>query len=198
MNKKECRAFLEYINEQGKQVFGEGDYIICRVKNGNRYVGKIIAICGYQENEEADPEYVIYLNTARNKMSYSGEIIKTADIVYICKNPVDDLAGYPYTDERQDQSRFVNMIVALGHDKEKAEIMYKHMKELIALNNIPLSSALSDVIQTVKHNTVGKCQDELIEISNKLVDAMTQVFQTNTDLIRKSVEETINSQNKRQ
>lgn len=186
-NRNEIKPYLEYTNEEGKQFFYVGDHIICRTEDERRYIGRIVTICRYQESEGTEPEGVIYLNTSQNKMSYSGEIIKIADITYICKNP-GNLHSYPYIDKKQDQSRFINMIVALGHGEENAEIMYRHMKELIALYNIPLSSILSSAIQEIGLCNDGMCQNELIEIADKAMRKMLEVLQSVTDSIKESWE----------
>ena len=90
------------------------------------------------------------------------------------------------------------MIVTLGHDEEKAEIMYRHMKELIALYNIPLSSILSSAIQEIDLCTNGMCQNELIEIANKVMGIMIEGLQSVTAIIRESWENKIASQDEEQ
>lgn len=65
-------------------------------------------------------------------------IIKTADIAHICKMSVNGALEYPQMDESLDREDFTNMIVGLGHHKEKAETIYGSMRELIALYNVHL------------------------------------------------------------
>lgn len=136
--KKEIESISGHTNEEGEQVFTEGDNVICRVKDGRRYMGMIAMICRYRENADEDLQHVIYLNTSQNKMSYSGMIIKTADIAHICKMSVNGALEYPQMDESLDREDFTNMIVGLGHHKEKAETIYGSMRELIALYNVHL------------------------------------------------------------
>lgn len=195
-NKKESRPVLKYTNEDEEQSLFGGDHIICRTKDGERYIGRIVTICRYRENKETEPEDVIYLNTSQNKMSYSGEIIKVADITYICKIPANHLFGYPHIDEKQDKSVFINMIVGLGYDEKIARDMHENIKELIALYNVPLSSILSIVIHEIGQDKGGWSQNELINIYNKLIGTMVKVFQDSNDSLRKRMEESISFQDK--
>ncbi|MDE7288421.1 MAG: hypothetical protein K2N71_02815, partial [Oscillospiraceae bacterium] len=79
-----------------------------------------------------DPQCSVYIDTSKNKIR-SCEIIKIADITYMCGVTRADLVGYPRTNENLDRSNFTDMIVGLGYDKEKAEFMYDGMKEFIAI-----------------------------------------------------------------
>ncbi len=197
-NRNEIKPYLEYTNEEENQFFHVGDRIICRTKDEKRYIGRIAVICKYQESEETEPEDVIYLNTAQNKMSYSGEIIKIADITYICENPINNLQGYPHIEEKQDQSRFINMIVALGYDRETAEAVYGNMKGITNLHNIPLSSALAIAIQEAGICTDGMCQDELIKIAGKAKGRMIETLQSINDIVKQSWENEIATRDEKQ
>ena len=42
--KKETKATLEYKNVDGTHICNEGDDVICAVKDGRRYIGRIAAI----------------------------------------------------------------------------------------------------------------------------------------------------------
>ena len=88
--KKETKATLEYKNVDGIHICNERDDVICIVKDGRRYIGKIAAIGKYQENEETEPEDVICIHIPKGKTSYHGEIIKVADIAQIWGNPTID------------------------------------------------------------------------------------------------------------
>lgn len=181
--KKEIKGVLKYTDNGNTQVFSKGDSVICFTKS-KIYKGTIVAYSNYKENEDADPQCSVYLDTSKNGMSRSCEIINIADITYMCKNSADDLLGRSRIDEKQDESRFINMIMALGHDKEKAEIMYVHMKELISLYNISLSIVLAGVIQEAELSVDEKDVEELVDISNKLLEVMAEVFQSITNVIK--------------
>ena len=184
-SKKEVKPVLKYTNKENMQTFSEGDAVICFT--GRKIcTGTIVAFCNYKENKNAYPQCSVYIDTSRNNMSRSCEIINLADITYMGKIPTDDLPDYPQPNEAQDKSNFIEMIVSLGHDKEKAEIMYKHMKELIALYNIPLSVMLICVIRETDLSAEEKNVEELIDISNKLVGVMGKVFQSVTDSIKEA------------
>lgn len=197
MEKRKIKPVLEYTNEAGTQFFGEGDAVICFTEN-KRYTGTIVAFSNYKENENADPQCSVYLDTSKNSMSRSCEIINIADITYMCGVPTGNMAGYPKTNENLDRDNFINMIVALGYDKENAEIMYRHMEELIALYNIPLSSILASAIQEVNLCTEGMCQDELIKILYNFMDIMVERFQSVTDIVRESWRNEIASRDEKQ
>lgn len=196
-NKREIKPVLEYTNDAGMQEFREGDAVICFAKS-KVYRGTIVAFCDYKENEDADSQCSVYLDTSKNSMSRSCEIINIADITYICGVPMGGLAGYPKTNEKLDRDNFINMIVALGYDREYAEIMYRHMEELIALYNIPLSSILASAIQEVNLCTEGMCQDELIKILYNFMDIMVERFQSVTDIVRESWKNEIASRDEKQ
>lgn len=183
-SKKEIRPVLKYTNEKGTQIFNEGDDIICRIEDGKRYTGRIIAFGGCRESEETEPEYVIYLNTSNNQMNCSGEMIKVADIVYMRKVVAGDKLDYPKENESLDRDNFIDMIIGLGYDKGKAEFMYEHMKEFISLYNIPLSAILPYAIQETGLSADGKSIEEFINISNRLLDIMAHMFQSVTDVIK--------------
>lgn len=192
-DRKEIRPVFEYTDDVGTHGFKEGDAVTC-FSGSKMHTGTIVAFSSYRENKDADPQYSVYLDTSRNNMNRSCEVIKIEDITYMCKNQAKNLLGYPQTNETQDRSRFINMIVGLGHEKEKAKIMYESMREFTALYNIPLSSVLHDVIREVSLDADGKLQDGLTEIYNKLMGEVVQAFQANTDSLRKSLEEAIASQ----
>lgn len=184
-NKKEIKPFLEYTNGEERQFFHEGDSVICFTKS-KICKGTIVAYSNYKENEDADPQCSVYLDTSKNGMSRSCEIINVADITYMCKNSAGDLFGCLSMDEKQDESRFINMIRALGHDKEKAEVMYEYMKKIISLYNISLSIMLANVIQGADLNVNEKNEEELIDISNKLFGVVAGVFQSITNVIKET------------
>lgn len=183
-DRKEIKPVLEYTNDTGTHGFKEGDAVIC-FSGSKIHTGTIVAFSSYRENKDADPQYSVYLDTSRNNMNRSCEVIKIEDITYMCKVPVNDWLGYPETNETLDRNNFIEMIVALGHDKEKAEIIYEHMKELIELYNIPLSRLLSCAIREIDLNAQGRSTKELIDISNKLIEVMAQLFQSLTEVLKK-------------
>lgn len=196
-NKKGIKPFLEYTNEEGTHYFGEGDAVICFTER-KRYTGTIVAFSNYKENENVEPQCSVYIDTSKNNMSRSCEIINISDITYMCNATTGNMVGYPQINENQDKSNFISMVVALGHDKEKAKVMYDYMKELIALYNLPLSSILSSAIQEIDLYADGTCQNELIEIANKAMEKMLEVFQSITDSIREGWENKIASQDEEQ
>ena len=117
-----------------------------------------------------------------------------ADITYMCKVPASDLFDCPQTNEALDREFFMNMLVGLGYDKERAEIMYESMREFIVLYNIPLSTILYGAVQEAMMNADEACQDGLIEINKKFMARVVQMFQAITDSLRRSVEKAIASQ----
>lgn len=183
-DRKEIKPVLEYTNDTGTQGFKEGDVVICFTES-KRYIGTIVAFGNYIESGGTDLQGSLYLDTSKNGMSRSCEVIKMADITYMCKVPASDLFDYPQTNEALDREVFTNMIVGLGYDKEKAEIMYESMREFIALYNIPLSIILYGVAWETMMSADEVCQEGLIEINKKLMARMVQMFQTITDSLRK-------------
>lgn len=196
-NKKESKPFLEYTNEAGKQFFCEGDAVICFTIN-KRYTGTIVAFSHYKESEDAEPQYSVYLDTSKNNMSRSCEIINISDITYMCNVTTGNMVGYPQINEQQDRNSFISMVVALRHDKEKAKVMYDCMKEMMNLYNLPLSLILSSALQEIDLYADGTCQNELIEIAKKAMGKMLEVFQSITDSIREGWENKIASQDEEQ
>lgn len=80
---------IRYKDESGVvNVFTEGDEVICCVGENDRYEGKISRIGYYQEDDEAEAELAMYIDTSTSKTSRSGEVVRLADITYICKNPL--------------------------------------------------------------------------------------------------------------
>ncbi len=85
----ELGAYIKFTDVDGtNKTFFEGDEVICCVGTEKRYVGRIVQIGNYQEDEETDSELAIHLDTSVSKTSYSGEVVKFADITYICKKPL--------------------------------------------------------------------------------------------------------------
>ncbi len=191
--KKENRPVLKYTNGAYEQGFRQGDAVICFTE-GKRHIGTIVAFGKYIEGEGADSQGSLYLDTSKNGMSRSCEVIKMADITYMCKVPASDLFDYPQTNEALDREFFMNMLVGLGYDKERAEIMYESMREFIVLYNIPLSTILYGAVQEAMMNADEACQDGLIEINKKFMARVVQMFQAITDSLRRSVEKAIASQ----
>lgn len=195
--KKGIKPVLEYTNEEGTHFFGEGDTVICFTES-KRYTGTIVAFSNYKENEDAEPQCSVYLDTSKSNMSRSCESINISDITYMCNAATGNMVGYPKTNEILDRDKFVEMIVGLGYDKEKAEIMYESIKEMMNLYNLPLSSVLSSAMQEIDLCTNEKFQDKQIEIFYKFMDIMVEKFQSVTDIIRESWENKIASQNEEQ
>ncbi len=192
--KKENRPTLEYTNGDGTQTFSEGDDVICAVKDGRRYVGRIAVIGRYQENEETEPEIAICIHVPKGKTSYHGEIIKVADITQICENPTEDSYEYLKGDKEQDRSNFISMIVGLGYSEEKAKFVYESMRDIINIYNIPLSCALGNAIRLTDLSADGACQEELIEVSDRLLKIMVRLL----DAVNNSVKEYIAKQYEKQ
>ena len=196
--KKETKATLEHKNVDGTHICNEGDDVICAVKDGRRYIGRIAAIGKYQENEETEPEDVICIHMPKGKTSYNGEIIKVADIAQICGNPAIDSYAYLKADKEQDRSNFISMIVGLGYSEEKAEFIYDSLKDIINIYNIPLSCALGDAVRLANLSVDGTCQEELIEITNKLLDIVVNLLDAINKSVRERVKEYIASQDGKQ
>lgn len=184
-NKKRIEPVLEYTNEESTQFFGEGDAVICFTES-KRYTGTIVAFSNYKENEDAEPQCSVYLDTSKNNMSRTCEIINISDITYMCNATMGNRVGYPQINEQQDKSNFISMIVALGYDREYAGNMYKNMKNIVNLYNLPLSVILTSAIQEVNLCTDDNFQKKPIEILYKFMDRMVKRFQTATDIVRES------------
>ena len=196
--KKQIKPTLESTNADGTHIYNEGDDVICAVKDGRRYIGRIAAIGKYQENEETEPEDVICIHVPEGKTSYHGEIIKVADIAQICRNPAIDSYEYLKADEEQDRSNFISMIVGLGYSEEQGKITYDGMRDIIDIYNIPLSFVLGNAIRFADLSVGGACQEELIEIGNKFMGIMVELFDAITASLRKSVEKAIAPQDGKQ
>lgn len=192
--KKQIKPTLEYTNADGTHICNEGDDVICTVKDGRRYIGRIAAIGKYQENEETEPEDVICIHVPEGKTSYHGETIKVADIAQICRNSAIDSYEYLKADKEQDRSNFISMIIGLGYSEEKAKIAYESMRDIIDIYDVPLSCALGCAIRLTDLNVDGACQEELIEVSNKLLDIVVKLLDTINNSVKERVKEYIASQ----
>ena len=192
--KKQIKPTLEYTNADGTHICNEGDDVICAVKDGRRYIGRIAAIGKYQENEETEPEDVICIHVPEGKTSYHGEIVKIADITQICGNPAIDSYEYLKADKEQDRNNFISMIVGLGYSEEKAKIAYESMRDIINIYNIPLSCALGGAIRLANLSMDGACQEELIEVSNRLLDIVVKQLDAVNNSVKERVKENIASQ----
>ena len=196
--KKEIKPTLEYKNVDGTHICNEGDDVSCTVRDGRRYIGRISAIGRYQENEETEPENAICIHMPKGKTSYHGEIIKVADIAQICRNPAIDSYEYLKADKEQDRSNFISMIVGLGYSEEKAKIAYESIRDILDIYNIPLSCALGDAIRLANLSVDGTSQEELIEITNKLLDIVVNLLDAINKSVRERVKECIASQDGKQ
>lgn len=193
--KYEIKPALVFTTGETTQVFHEGDAVICRTGNGRRYIGKIAMIGKYQEDEESEPQYAICIHTSKNRASYSGEIIKTTDIEYMCTFLSNDLLEYSRIDEKIDRDNFIKMLVGLGHDESKAKIIYESMKDLKEIySNIQLSTVLASIIQEVNLSADRNKQDELVGISSILMWQVGELFQGITNNIREKQNEWIAAQ----
>lgn len=188
----EIKPSLKYKDENGTQVLTEGDYVLCCVKNDKRYMGRILSIGNYQENETAEQETAIYIDTSKSNTSFSGELIKVSDITYICKCPFNDLLGYPDIDEGKDKITFVNMLVGLGFSKEGAANIYDAMSENAKLYRLPFSSALSSAIYEMDISVAEKSEEERKNIIDKWALAMSDLYQRVLDGFKEKIYSKIN------
>lgn len=191
---KETKVTFKHADLNGMQIFNEGDGVICTVRDGRRYVGRIAMIGRYQENEETDPEDVICIHMPKGKTSYSGEIIKAVDIIKICRILGYDSYEYLKANEEQDRTNFISMIIGLGYGEEKAEIIYDSLKDIINTYNVPLSPFLGGAIQSSDLSMGGACQKELKEVSDKALGTLFEAFDAITDSMKKRMREYIGSQ----
>lgn len=182
-NMKEIRPVLEYTDDAGTRGFKEGDAVICFTES-RIHIGTIVAFSSYKENEDADPQCSVYLDTSRNNMSRSCEVVRTADITYICRIPAGDMAGYPRTDGDMDRRRFMDIAAGLGCEREKADAMYDDIQGIIDLYRIPLSTVLFCAIQEAGSGAEGKKDDEYADIANRFLGIMAGLFQSVTDSIK--------------
>lgn len=100
------------------------------------------------------------------------------------------MVGYPNLDEEQDKSNFINMFVWLGYEKERAESIYGSMKNIINLFNVPLSSILECVVREVNIVQTYDKHEKLINISNRCMDIMADIFQYIIDDVKSVLEST--------
>jgi len=189
---KEVAVCLKYEDENETRVFVEGDDVLCCVKNDKRYMGRILSIGNYQENETAEQELAIYINTSKSNTSFSGELIKVSDITYICKCPFNDLMGYPDIDEGKDKRTFVNMLIGLGFAKESAADIYDTMSENAKLYRLPFSTALSSAIYEMDISVAEKSEEERKNVINKWALAMSDLYQKILDGFKEKVYSEIN------
>ena len=136
----EIGATVKFTDDNGTNTFSEGDSVICCCGEKRRYVGKITCIGSYRENENAEPEQAIYIDTSKSKTSYSGEVVKVKDITYICKNIINDNPQPPLTKKEQDKKTFIGLLMGLGYkDKEKVEDVYNKMENVMKTYDIPVN-----------------------------------------------------------
>lgn len=189
----EVKPSLRYEDENGTQVLIEGDFVLCCTKNEKRYMGRILSIGNYQENERAEQEIVIYIDMSKNNTHISGELIKISDITYICKCPFNDLMGYPDIDEEKDKMTFINMLIGVGFAKEGAVNIYDAMSETAKLYRFPFSTVLSSVIYDMNIGVTVKSEKERKNIIDKWALAMNDLQQKNLDNFRKKIYDKINN-----
>ena len=145
----------QHINLTDKGVtttFYEGDNIICRVGDKERYKGKIIGIGNWKETEDSEPYEVICIDTSKSARSYSGEIIKTSDITYICKNPLTDEIIEPMSKEESDKKTFCGMLIGLGYDEKQVENLWGNTNKLMKIYNIPVTKMIACTVYALKNN----------------------------------------------
>lgn len=142
---------IKFTDENGTRMFYEGDEIICCLRDNIRFEGKIELIGEYTEEKQTEPELAMYLDTSKSKTSRSGEIIKLADVTYICKNPLAENRDNFESKEESDKNTFVNVLTSLGYDKQKSENVYNIMKNVIKLYNIPINKATACAVYAIEN-----------------------------------------------
>lgn len=199
----EFGATIKFTDENGTNVFSEGDNVICCLGDEKRYVGKITTIGNYQENDDSEPERAIYIDTSKSKTSYSGEIVKVADITYICKNPLCDNVEPVLTKEESDKRTFVGMLTGLGYDKNGVEVVYDKMKNIINLYDIPISKAMACAIYAINNkcsitvplkdmcgidiNELENLQDRLMDVAKECSTMAVKAFKELIDAFNDGV-----------
>lgn len=149
--KAELGASVKFTDEGVTTQFIEGDKVICCVGDERRYVGTITTIGYWQEGETS--EMAICIDTSKSKTSYSSEIIKVADITYICKNPLADTPKVDMTPEETEKNTFVSMLVGMGYDKSKSEVLFDRTKNIMKQYNISFEQATACVV----YSLVNQC-----------------------------------------
>lgn len=167
------------------------DDILCCTKDGKRYLGKICCIGNYKENKESEPEKVICINMLNGNIDSSIKIIKIADIMHICKIPLNDIMGFPVIDEERDKSNFINILVGVGFHKEGAEIIYESMREIVKLYNIPFVPILWDAISEIDVSNIDESEEERRNIINRCMTMMIGICQSTTDYLKEKLKNEI-------
>ena len=65
----ELGSNIKFTDENGTHTYVEGDDVICCCGEKERYIGKIICIGVYREDESAEPEKAICIDTSKSKTS---------------------------------------------------------------------------------------------------------------------------------
>ena len=139
----ETRGSINFTDEGVTTTFFEGDNVICCLGDEERYVGKITAIGTWKENEDAEPYQVICIDTSKSVKSYSSEVVKVADITYICKNPLKNKLEPPMSKKEADKKTYVGILVGLGYEPSKVEKAWASMEKVMDIYNIPVDKALA-------------------------------------------------------
>ena len=148
----EIKPNISFTDKDTTTTFYEGDNVICCIGDEERYTGKIIAIGNYKETEDSEPYEVICIDTSKSARSYSSEIIKTSDITYICKNPLEDDTIEPMSKEESDKKTFCGMLIGLGYDEKQVENLWKNAKKIMKIYNIPVTKMTACTVYSLKNN----------------------------------------------
>ena len=146
----DMKPHINFTDEGVTTAFYEGDNVICCVGDKERYTGKIIKIGNWKETEESETYEVICIDTSKSARSYSSEIIKTADITYIYKNPIDEEPAM--SKEEMDKKTYCGMLVGLGYDEKQIENLWDNAKKIMKIYNIPVIKMIACTVYSLKNN----------------------------------------------
>lgn len=148
----DTKPHINFTDEGVTTSFYEGDNVICYVGDKERYTGKIIGIGNWKETEDSEAYEVICIDTSKSARSYSSEIIKTNDITYIYKNPIDEEPDTPMSKEEMDKKTYCGMLIGMGYDEKQVENLWNNAKKIMKIYSIPVTKMTACTVYSLKNN----------------------------------------------
>lgn len=152
MDNIKAKHYIEYTKDGITDRFHEGDKVICRTAD-KEYIGTIISVGDFTEDEESEPVTVICLDTSKSVWSYSCEIIKFNDIEFMCKEFLADTdINNDISDEETRKNTYIHMFTGMGYDRSKVEKTWNCLDKLMKQFDIPFEKAIACMMYALKYN----------------------------------------------
>lgn len=152
MKKIEAKKYIEFTYEGVIERFYEGDKVVCYIDN-EEFAGTVKSIGMFSETENSEPVMAICLDTSKSVWSYSNEIIKFDDIVFMCKDFLADIdVDTDISDEEAQKNTYIHMFTGMGYDRFKVEKTWNSLNELMKQFDIPFEKAMGCMTYALKYD----------------------------------------------